>query len=118
GNYLKDLIIANNAKANLSKTLGDTLYITGGYDAEGQAGEVALGSGSQLIINSGYLALRSNEFGTASLSEVPVDISGNALATITGDVIVERFINVGPGIGQHGKKWHLLATPPDGQTIK
>ncbi|MCW5914034.1 MAG: T9SS type A sorting domain-containing protein [Chitinophagaceae bacterium] len=118
GNYLKDLIIANNAKANLSKTLGDTLYITGGYDAEGQAGEVALGSGSQLIINSGYLALRSNEFGTASLSEVPVDISGNALATITGDVIVERFINVGTGIGQHGKKWHLLATPTSGQTIK
>ncbi|MCO6497995.1 MAG: hypothetical protein J5I50_10060 [Chitinophagaceae bacterium] len=118
GNYLKNLTLTNGAKASLSKTLGDTLNITGGYSAPGQAGKVTLGNGAQLTTNGGHLTLKSNKYGTASLSEVPVNGSGVALASIVGDVIVERFINIGTESGQHGKKWHLLATPAGGQTIK
>lgn len=115
-NYLKKLEINNGKSAYISSALFDTLNITAGL-AAGQAGYLKLGSGSALTTN-GNLTLKSNNFGTASIAEIPQDANGNPLGTITGDVTVERYINTGTSAGQHGKAWLFLSTPTTGQTIK
>jgi|GEM_PF-1588309 len=115
-NTLKELNILNSGTAYISPVAGDTLNITAGL-AAGQAGYLKLGSGSALTTN-GNLTLKSNNFGTASIAEIPQDANGNPLGTITGDVTVERYINTGTGAGQHGKAWLFLSTPTTGQTIK
>ncbi len=122
GNYLKELQLMQNASAFISTNPGDTLNITAGYNSTGQAGRIKLGENATLTTTGGNLTLKSNEFGTASLAEIPVNASGIAQASITGDIIAERFINVGTGTEQHGKKWLFLSTPTGfnglGQTIK
>ena len=102
---------------NAGKTayLGTVLDITGGLSA-GTSGWINIGSGATLTTNN-LLTLRSNEFGTASVQEIPVDGSGVALGYITGDVTVERRLYNHPTIG--GRKWRLLSVPTNTtQTFK
>lgn len=117
-NYLKELKLESSKTGYIRTTSNDTLNITGGYDAHGQAGHLKLNTGSQLTTTGGNLTLKSNKFGTASLAEIPVNGAGNALASIVGPVIVERHINSGTAAGEHGKAWLFLATPTKGQTIR
>ncbi len=65
-------------------------------------------SGYKLNTN-GYLTLKSNENGTASVGNLTSKI-------INGDVTVERYIPTGL---THGKSWQFLSVPINGtQTIK
>jgi hypothetical protein len=99
---IKDLRISNASGLNLSAVSDDTLNITG---------TVNFGVGSSILTTNNNLTLKSTAAGTAS---VGVLSAGNE---ITGDVAVERFINVGTGETYHGKSWQSVATPAQGQTV-
>ena len=60
--------------------------------------------------NDKTFVLRSSDTATA---RIDILTTGN----IIGDVTIERFINTGTAIGQHGKSWQFLATPTTGQTF-
>ncbi|MCW5913799.1 MAG: T9SS type A sorting domain-containing protein [Chitinophagaceae bacterium] len=118
GNYLKELVLLDNAIGQISLASSDTLNITGGYDNLGQEGHLRLGDNSKIVTGTGNLTIKSNKYGTASIAEIPVDLSGNAKAIIDGAIGVERYINIGTGTGEHRKAWHVIAPNTSGQTIK
>jgi hypothetical protein len=99
---IKDLIISNSDGLSLSSTANDTLNITD---------SVSFGVNNAVFTTHNNLTLKSTAAGTAS---VGVLSSGN---DITGNVIVERFINVGTGGSHHGKSWQFVATPTQGQSV-
>ncbi|MBS1737517.1 MAG: hypothetical protein JSS98_13045, partial [Bacteroidetes bacterium] len=87
---LKDLVLNNSGSAYVgSVTDTDTLNITGGQSLNNE-GSVAVGSGATLTTN-GNLTLKSNQYGTARVVEIPEDGGGNALGNISGKVTVERY---------------------------
>jgi hypothetical protein len=95
-NTLKNLTI--NAGTSRTVTLGNALNIIGGSTP----GIVTVGSGSTLN-TGGLLTLKSDVNGTASI--------GNSAGTITGNVIVERYIS------GSGRRWRYLGAPVTGQTL-
>lgn len=95
-NTLKNLTI--NAGTSRTVTLGNALNIIGGSTP----GIVSVGSGSTLN-TGGLLTLKSDVNGTASI--------GNSAGTITGNVIVERYIS------GSGRRWRYLGAPVTGQTL-
>lgn len=99
-------LIDNNTSSSglsVSSTLNDTLKISGA---------LTFGNSTAKLNTNDNLNLLSTINGTASVGVVG---SGNS---INGKVIVDRYVNVGNGSGQHGKSWQFLATPTNGQTIK
>lgn len=95
GRILKNLFLNNNASADLQTPLDIT--------AGSNAGSVAVGSGATLS-TFGFLTLKSDGNGTARVSEIPVDGSGNALGNINGNVTIERFIPA-------KRAWRIVTAP-------
>lgn len=95
-NTLRNLTI--NAGTSRTVTLGSVLNITGGS----ASGIVTVGLGSTLN-TGGFLTLKSDASGTASI--------GNSAGTISGNINVERYIS------GSGRKWRFLSTPVVGQTL-
>jgi hypothetical protein len=105
----KDTIKSVTLQQNASATISNMLYVKAGS----QAGVITLEQGAVLNAN-GNLTLLSDINGTARVAQIPVDGLGNALASVNGDVVVERFIN-----RNTYKSWHMLSIPTRGvQTIK
>lgn len=105
----KDTIKNVSLQQNASVTISNMLYVKAGT----QPGVITLQQGAVLNVN-GNLTLLSDINGTARVAQIPVDGSGNALATINGDVTVERFIPKNTY-----KAWQSLSIPTKGaQTIK
>lgn len=90
-NTLRNLTI--NAGTSRTVNLGNALNIVGGSTP----GVVTVGSGS-ILNTGGFLTLKSDATGTASV--------GNSDGTISGNVIVERFIP-----GQANKRYRFLSSP-------
>ena len=95
-NTLRNLTV--NAGTSRTVTLGNVLNITSGS----ASGIVTVGSGSTLN-TGGFLTLKSDASGTASI--------GNSAGTINGNINVERYISGA------GRKWRFLSTPVVGQTL-
>ena len=87
-NTIKNLIISNNV------SLADTDSLTG---------TLTVAAGKTFTTNDN-LVLKSNASGTARISGLPVDGSGNATAFINGTVSIERYIPM-------RKAWRLLSAP-------
>ncbi len=69
-------------------------------------------SGSAILASGGNLTLLSSAIKTARVAELPVNGAGVALATITGDVTVERYIPA-------KRAWRFLSVPTSTtQTVK
>ena len=100
---VKNLIASNTAGLSVSSTVNDTLKISGG---------LTFGDANAVLNTGDNIELLSTASGTAYLGTVG---SGNA---ITGKAIVDRYINVGNGSGQHPKAWEFLSFPTDGATVK
>ena len=100
-NTVKDLIISN--LVNVANTVGDTLNITG---------LVSFGTGNVRLNTGNNLTLKSTKDNTASIGKLG---TGNA---VTGQVTIERYINIGTTPGTHAKTWQFLATPTLGQSLK
>ena len=90
-NVLKNLTLSSG-----SATLGNALNITAGSSS----GTVTVGSGASLA-TGGFLTLKSDALGTASV--------GNSAGTITGNVTVERYIPA-------KRAWRALTAPLVGST--
>jgi hypothetical protein len=75
------------------------------------------GGGNKNFITSGLVTIKSIASGTANVADLTNGGGINIGNTITGDVTVERYINIGQGPGQHGKSWQFMATPTKGQTV-
>lgn len=100
---IQNLIVSNPAGLSVSATAGDTLKISGG---------LTFGNSSATLNTGDNIDLLSTQSQTAYLGVVG---SGN---TIIGSAIVDRYINVGTGSGQHAKTWEFLAFPTTGVTVK
>lgn len=87
-NKVKNLTINNNV------ILAGTDTITG---------RLSVGSGKTFTTNDN-LVLKSDENGTACILPLPTDVSGNALATISGFVTIQRYIPA-------RKAWRFLGVP-------
>lgn len=61
-------------------------------------------TGTAILASGGYLTLLSSASKTATVAEIPVNTSGVALANISGNVTVERFIPA-------HRAWRLLTIP-------
>jgi hypothetical protein len=106
---IQDLQISNPKGATVAApTINDTLNITGALSF-GDVDNVTLNTGNNIT-------LVSNALGTARVADI-TNNSTNTGNTFNGEVIVERYINIGPGAGQHAKAWEFLATPTKGQTV-
>ncbi|MBL0356921.1 MAG: hypothetical protein IPP72_08520 [Chitinophagaceae bacterium] len=95
GRILKNLTVNASASADLQTALAIT--------AGSSAGSLSIGSGATLNTYDN-LTLKSDANGTARVAEIPVDGSGNALGTVTGNVQIERYIPAKRG-------WRMLAMP-------
>ena len=95
---VKELIISNDV--NVANTLKDTLNITG---------TLSFGMPAAHLNTGNNITLKSTKTVTANLATLA---AGN---TITGNVTVERYINI--GAGNHAKAWEFLATPTKGQSV-
>ena len=91
-NVLKNLTISGTG----TTTLGNALNITGGSSS----GTVIVGTGASLA-TGGFLTLKSDALGTASV--------GNSAGSITGNVTVERYIPA-------KRAWRALTAPVIGST--
>ncbi len=102
---IKNLVVSNTSPTGLSisSAANDTLNI---------AETLSFGDDSSKLNTGDNLTLLSNNVKTASVGIVG---PGNS---ITGKVIVERYLNIGTGAGQHAKSWQFLSTPTIGQTVK
>jgi hypothetical protein len=102
---IQNLIINNTSSAGVSiaSTLHDTLKLSG---------TLTFGNSTAKLNTGDNLNLLSTSAATASVGIVGTKNS------IVGKAIVDRFINLGTGSGQHDKSWQLLATPTNGQTVK
>jgi uncharacterized repeat protein (TIGR01451 family) len=101
---IKNLIVGNTSSSGLSvsNTLNDTLNILG---------TLSFGNVNAKLNTGDNITLKSTASGTAAIG---IAGAGNS---ITGNVIVERYFNMGNEPGQHGKAWQFLATPTQGQTV-
>ncbi len=104
---INDLIISNSKGLNLSATANDTLNITG---------FLSFTVSNSTFTTNDNLTLKSTAAGTAAVGDLTNNgtLKGNA---IKGNVVVERYINIGPIPGQHNKSWVMISTPAKGQTI-
>jgi hypothetical protein len=100
---IKNLVASNSAGLFVSSTAGDTLKISEG---------LTFGNSSATLNTGNNIDFLSTNSGTAYLGVVG---PGN---TITGKAIVDRYVNVGTGSGQHSKTWEFLAFPTMGATVK
>ncbi len=100
---IKNLLISNNGLLSVSSAVGDTLKI---------GGTLSFGNSSGTLHTGDNLTLLSGATSTAAVGKLG---TGNS---ISGKVVVERYINTGTGVGQHGKTWEFLSTPTMGQSIK
>lgn len=101
---IQNLIVSNTGSGlSVSSTANDTLKITGA---------LTFGTPTSALNTGDNITLVSNISGTAMIGKVA---TGN---TITGKVIVEKYINCGTLSGQHGKSWQFLSAPTNGQTVK
>ncbi len=82
--------------ANASATLGTTLSIA----ASLAPGSLNLLAGANISTNNN-LVFKSDINGTARIAPIPVNGAGTALANITGNVTVERFIPLGKRAFRH-----------------
>ena len=103
GKTIQNLTISNTAGLNVSSTANDTLIITGAL-IFGNVNNATLTTG-------GNITLRSNASGTARVGDV-TNAGVNSGNTISGDVIVERYIPANAT-----RAWRLLSVPTSGQTI-
>lgn len=105
---IKNLTISNGAGLSLSTIPNDTLNITG---------TVSFGNSNVVFNTNDNLTLKSSASGTANIADITNNgmYSGN---NITGNVIVEHYINTGKATGQLSKKWFFLAFPTQGQSVK
>lgn len=102
-NTVKNLIVSNAAGLTVSSTPGDTLKISGG---------LIFGDPNASLKTGNNINFLSTSDATAYLGQVaPTN-------TITGNAIVDRYIDVGTGSGQHAKSWQFLAAPTNGQSIR
>jgi hypothetical protein len=102
GRIMKNFTLNSGASA----TLLTDMELPGGTNY----GTVTVGSGATLTTNS-RLILRSTATGSARVAEIPVDGSGNALGTISGNVQMERYISA-------RRAWRFLSVTTTGtQTI-
>ena len=95
---IKNLIVSNHI--NVANTSKDTLNISG---------TLSFGTSTVQLNTGNNITLKSSATVTANVGILAV---GN---TITGNVTVERYINIGPG--KHAKAWEFLATPTQGQSV-
>jgi hypothetical protein len=100
---IKNLVISTDGLASVSSVVGDSLKI---------GGTLSFGNSSGKLNTGDNLVLLSNSTSTAAVGKLG---TGNS---ISGKVVVERYINTGTGVGQHGKTWEFLSTPTIGQSIK
>lgn len=102
---IANLNVSNTSSSGLSvsNTLNDTLKISGA---------LTFGTPSSKLNTGDNINLLSTSSGTA---RVGILTTGNS---ITGKVIVDRYINTGTLSGQHAASWQFLATPTNGQTVK
>jgi hypothetical protein len=100
-NTVKNLIISNNV--NVANTAGDTLNITG---------LVSFSIDNTTLTTGNNLTLKSTKDNTASIGALAAN------NVVSGQVEVERYINIGTTSGTHPKSWQYLATPTQGQTLK
>jgi hypothetical protein len=102
---IENLIVSNfsNSGLSVSSTLNDTLKISGA---------LTFGASTSKLNTGDNINLLSTSSGTARVGMVN---TGN---TITGKVIVDRYISTGTGSGQHAASWQFLSTPTNGQTVK
>ena len=96
-NVLKAFTLNSSATA----TIGNKLDIAAGSTTS--PGTVTLASGAALTTGD-FITLKSDALGTSRLAEIPVDGSGNALASINGKVTVERWIS-------SRRAWRLIGMP-------
>lgn len=100
-NAVKNFTISNDVK--ISSVAGEAVNV---YN------ELGFGTVSNKVLTTNdNLVLVSNINGTANVGKI---INNNS---ISGKASVERYINTGTGIGQHGKGWQFLSTPAKGATI-
>jgi hypothetical protein len=102
---LFNLVVSNTSSSGLSisSTVNDTLKISG---------TLSFGKATAQLNTGDNLTLVSNASGTAR-----VDIVGTG-NLISGNVTVERYVNLGLAGGQHAKSWQFLSTPTSGQSVK
>jgi len=100
-----NLIDGNTSTAGLSvsSTSADTLKISG---------TLSFGTTSSKLNTGDNIDLLSTASATANVGVV------NTNNTITGNVIVDRYINTGTSGTEHVKSWQFLSTPTSGQTIR
>ena len=100
-----NLVDGNTGSAGLSvsSASADTLKISG---------TLSFGTDSSKLNTGNNIDLLSTASATANVGVVNPD------NTITGDVIVDRYINTGSTAGAHSGSWEFLATPTVGQSIK
>ncbi|MFI5423130.1 MAG: hypothetical protein ACHQWH_04240, partial [Nitrososphaerales archaeon] len=103
-NNVENLIVSNNSLTILNDPnhVDDTLKISG---------VVSFGTGTAQLHTGDNLTLLSTKDNTASIGTLA---AGNG---VSGQVEVERFINVGTAPGNHAKTWQFLATPTQGQSL-
>ncbi|MGN6248899.1 MAG: hypothetical protein ACTHNG_11110, partial [Ginsengibacter sp.] len=93
----------NSSGLSVSSASADTLKISG---------TLSFGTSSSKLNTGDNINLLSTAAATANVGVVN---TGN---TITGEVIVDRYINTGIATGEHAKSWQFLSTPTRGQTIR
>lgn len=105
---INNLKISNAKGLNLSTTSNDTLNLTG---------FLSFSVSNATFNTNDNLTLKSTAAGTAAVGDLTNNgtLKGNS---INGNVIVERFINIGPLPGQHNKAWVMVSTPTQGKSIK
>ncbi len=100
-----NLVDGNTSSSGLSvsSTSDDTLKISG---------TLSFATDSSKLNTGNNIDLLSTASATANVGVV------NTNNIITGEVIVDRYINTGTAGNQHAKSWQFLSTPTNGQTIK
>jgi uncharacterized repeat protein (TIGR01451 family) len=100
-----NLIDGNTSTAGLSvsSTAADTLKISG---------TLSFGTDSSKLNTGDNIDLLSTASATANVGVVSTN------NVITGQVIVDRYINTGSTAGAHSGSWQFLATPTVGQSIR
>jgi uncharacterized repeat protein (TIGR01451 family) len=100
-----NLVDGNTSTTGLSvsSTTADTLKIFG---------TLSFGTDSSKLNTGDNIDLLSTAAATANVGVVH---TGNI---ITGDVIVDRYINTGTATDEHWQTWQFLSTPTRGQTIR
>jgi hypothetical protein len=102
---IRNLTVSNTSSSGLSvsSAYADTLKIWG---------TLSFGTDSSKLTTGNNINLLSTDSATANVGVV------SAHNTITGDVIVNRYISTGTTEGKHSQTWQFLSTPTMGQTIR